>query len=500
MNTTTAAPPAAAARTVENCAAPGADLRDAAEALRHLSAAPRPPAPGDPAPAGRAPYGVTAPYARHLVALAHSFGSRPFTPLETVRRELGTGRDTFRSLLGHFHRIPELRTAVLGGPAGKYWANTVLPLESRGVIDAILRNIPAVPDIVALYPGPTCMFRCHFCVRVTGARYDGSILADGNARLAAVIDELPADNPHRMYISGGLEPLTNPGLGALVHRAAARGFRLTLYTNSFALTERTLTRQPGLWDLHAIRTSLYGLSDRDYQATTGKAGGFTRVRANLLRLQELRAAQDNPLRLGLSHIVLPGRAARLPELIDFIAELDAAAPGRPIDFLNLREDYSGRPDGRISPAERAELRDALAAFEERAAARTPALAIDYGYALQSLRTGTDAELIRILPADMRPTAHPQASVQIDLLGDVYAYREAGFPGLAGAPRYILGRVGPGNPLSRVVDRFVTGGTRITPADGDHFFLDGFDQVVTARLNQTEADLAAGWGPDRGFLR
>jgi dTDP-4-amino-4,6-dideoxy-D-glucose ammonia-lyase len=40
-----------------------------------------------------------------------------------------------------------------------------------------------------------------------------------------------------------------------------------------------------------------------------------------------------------------------------------------------------------------------------------------------------------------------------------------------------------------------------PAEaGDELYLDGFDHVVTARLRQLEADLAAGWGAARGLLR
>ncbi|MEU8775802.1 dTDP-4-amino-4,6-dideoxy-D-glucose ammonia-lyase [Streptomyces sp. NPDC048606] len=502
MNTTTArdaaplAAYAAAARTVARCAAPGADVRAAREAVGRLLSTPDPYT--DPTgPAGSPPHPDTP---RRLVELARLYGNHPFTPLETARRRLGVDREAFTALLAEFARVPALRSAVTDGPAGKYWSNTVLPLEAKGVFDAVLAGRPTVPDIVALYPGPTCMFRCHFCVRVTGARYEGDRIAAGNEMFASVIDEVPTDDPYRMYVSGGLEPLTNPGLGTLVARAAARGLRLTLYTNAFALTDRTWQRQPGLWDLHAIRTSLYGLDDEEYRATTGKSGAFSRVRANLARFQQLRAALDSPMRLGFSYIVLPGRAHRLLDLVDFIAELDAAAPGRPVDFLKLREDYSGRPDGKLTLAERTELQDALRAFEERVAARVPTLDVDYGYALHSLRAGADAELIRVMPEDMRPTLHPQASVQVDLLGDVYPYRESGFPGLAGAPRYVLGRVGPDTSLAQVVETFVNGGARVEPAPGDQYFLDGFDQVVTARLNQTEADLAAGWGEARGFLR
>ncbi|MFD9896477.1 dTDP-4-amino-4,6-dideoxy-D-glucose ammonia-lyase [Amycolatopsis sp. NPDC059027] len=435
-----------------------------------------------------------------LFALTRKYGTSPFTTLETARRELAVDRVVFERLLDTFDQVPELRAAVVNGPAGKYWSNTVLPLESKGVIENILERRTVYPHIVALYPGPTCMFRCHFCVRVTGARYENSTLDSGNAMLASVIDEIPPDNPYAMYISGGLEPLTNPGLGKLVARAARRGFKMVLYTNAFALTAQTLARQPGLWDLDAVRTSMYGLNDEEYEETTGKRKAFGRVKTNLLNFQKLRAQRERPVRLGLSYIILPGRSSRLTRLADFIAELSDAAPDQPVDFLNIREDYSGRPDGKLAPGERAELEDALNAFAERVAARVPALDVDYGYALHSIRAGTEAELIRIKPSTMRPGAHIQAGVQVDLLGDVYLYREAGFPGLAGAQRYIAGRLGPGTSLSDVVAKFVADDRRIEPRDGDEYFLDGFDQALTARLNQLETDIADGWRHTRGFLR
>jgi dTDP-4-amino-4,6-dideoxy-D-glucose ammonia-lyase len=101
---------------------------------------------------------------------------------------------------------------------------------------------------------------------------------------------------------------------------------------------------------------------------------------------------------------------------------------------------------------------------------------------------------------MRPTAHPQVAVQVDLLGDVYLYREAGFPDLDGAHRYIAGRVTSDHSLHDVLREFVESGREVEPAPGDEYFLDGFDQSVTARLNQLDQDVADGWGRFRGLVR
>lgn len=59
---------------------------------------------------------------------------------------------------------------------------------------------------------------------------------------------------------------------------------------------------------------------------------------------------------------------------------------------------------------------------------------------------------------------------------------------------------PDTSLTEVVRDFVERGGQVAPHDGDEYFMDGFDQVVTARLNQLERDTADGWEDVRGFLR
>lgn len=90
---------------------------------------------------------------------------------------------------------------------------------------------------------------------------------------------------------------------------------------------------------------------------------------------------------------------------------------------------------------------------------------------------------------------------MDLRGDVYLYREAAFPGLPGALRYVIGRVSPTLGLEEIVADFLADPARtVEPVEGDELFLDAFDQVVTARLRQLDADVDAGWASYRGLLR
>jgi dTDP-4-amino-4,6-dideoxy-D-glucose ammonia-lyase len=219
------------------------------------------------------------------------------------------------------------------------------------------------------------------------------------------------------------------------------------------------------------------------------------------RFLQMRRDRGSEVRVGTNYVVLPGRTDRLPRLIDHIATINEAAPDRPIDYLTLREDYSGRDSGRLPDDEREDILAALCALEERAAQLTPTLNIDYGYALQGIRHGGSATLPYSSPELVRGRGYPQASVVTDLRGDVYLYREAAFPGLPGALRYVIGRVAPGRGLEKIVAEFLGDPERrVEPVDGDEFFLDAFDQVVTARLRQLDADVEAGWSTYRGLLR
>lgn len=350
--------------------------------------------------------GVTA-LARELAVITTRMADTPFAPLEDLRARLGRDRESFASLIQVFGQVPDLSVPLLSGQSAKYWHNTLLPMESAGVFDAVLAGKPRHPYRVGLYPGPVCMFHCTFCARVEGERYDTAEIATGEELLGKVIDEAPADDPATFYISGGLEPLTNPSLGRLVERAAARGFAPVCYSNGFALTPQILTRQPGLWDLSAIRISLYGLDEQEYAATTRRTGAFSRVQGNVARFLRLREERGAPVRVGMNYVVLPGRVERLPRLIDHIAKINEAAPNRPIDYLTLREDYSGRDGGRLSESERVELLSALCALEDRAAELTPTLHVDYGYALQAVRRGGSATLPYSSPELMRGRGYPR---------------------------------------------------------------------------------------------
>jgi dTDP-4-amino-4,6-dideoxy-D-glucose ammonia-lyase len=178
------------------------------------------------------------------------------------------------------------------------------------------------------------------------------------------------------------------------------------------------------------------------------------------------------------------------EIAELIAGVNREAGGsRQVDFLTLREDYSVPADRGLSIDERARLVAAFEQLEERCRRDDlSGLQIDFGYALYPESQGVVGRPLEMVRhSNMRPRGFPQVSVVVDLLGDVYLYREAGFLDRPGARRYVIGRVSATRSLEDVVQDFIASGQGIEPVPGDTSYFDIFDHVVTMVLNQADDD-------------
>ena len=65
-----------------------------------------------------------------------------------------------------------------------------------------------------------------FCGRNYNAKYERSALDLGIEKYIKLIKEAPKDDKYRFYISGGLEPLTNPKLGEIILELKNNGFQV----------------------------------------------------------------------------------------------------------------------------------------------------------------------------------------------------------------------------------------------------------------------------------
>jgi dTDP-4-amino-4,6-dideoxy-D-glucose ammonia-lyase len=416
----------------------------------------------------------------------------PFLPHEALAAAEGLDAESFQRLCAAIRKVPEFQHAAFSSGAGaKYWSNLILPFARSGLLGDVIEKRARYPHRVGIYAGSSCSFECSFCGRVRGEEYRPPALDEGSERLQRLIDEAPNSDPARFYFSGGLEPLTNSRLGPLATRARGRGFRPNLYTNGFMLTPRHLEKHSGLWDFEAIRISLYGFDEASYAKTANRAGAFARVRQNVVDVLRIRAQQQRSTRLGANFVVQRGRIHEVTRVLDFL-EATFRESGASLDFLTLREDYSLAAGAGLSVAER----ESLARFFERAQERVESgalggLQLDLGFGLHALSQGIfDLPLCHVESHELRPHGHPQASVVVDLHGDVFLYREAGFLRRPGNERYVIGNLRDDAGLEQMVRQFLAG-PGVVPRAGDERFLDAFDHAFTRFCSKLEADLRFG---------
>jgi dTDP-4-amino-4,6-dideoxy-D-glucose ammonia-lyase len=387
------------------------------------------------------------------------------------------------------------------GHASKYWLNTVIPLVSTGLLEKVSSNEYCYPHRVGLFCGLSCMFACTFCGRekVFNSRYKHPDMVKGNAMYEQIISQAPKHDPYRFYISGGLEPLTNAGVGDLITFATQNGFRMTMYTNGFALRPSMLDRQPGILELDTIRVSIYGTNQESTYGVTQHKDAYRVVKKNLIDYLSAKEKYKSETKIGINFVVLPGHETDLLELLDLIIEVnDCSSAKCGIDFVTLREDFSYSAE---SILKNSRLPHVFAKFQEKLSHPSlENLHIDYGYGLHSFSKGQSwgPVLHRVTAGEMRGKGFTQLSVSVDLLGSVYLYREAAFLNRPGSDRYIIGKVSENESLEEIISKFLDSDEKIVPRKDDTKFFDAYDHVLTSLINSIHDDrefgVAFGKGP------
>ena len=79
------------------------------------------------------------------------------------------------------------------------------------------------------------------------------------------------------------------------------------------------------------------------------------------------------------------------------------------------------------------------------------------------------------------------SVAIDLYGDVFLFREAGFLNRSGNKKFIIGRITENISLEDIIKNFLASDQNIKFGYQDERFMDSFDHVLTSLVNQGELD-------------
>ena len=371
--------------------------------------------------------------------------------------------------------------------ANKYWNNTILPLLNNGSLAHAVNNTYKYPNRIGLYPGLNCQFFCTFCGRNYDAKYERSIADESLEVFKKIIDQDPKTDTNwqdRFRISGGLEPLTNPHIGEIIHYGNSQGFKMQLYTNGYALTEKFVDKQLGLLDLEAMRVSLYGYNDDSYYAVTKNNKSYKMVVNNLKNFCTRMSTSDKPLRLGVNWIILPGHSNDIKKVFRMVKEINSVSDFK-ISFITLREDFS-QSNNYISDVERSTLHNIFVDIEEDCANDDDMkdLHIDYGYALYPVRHGLIQGPLKMANYEqMDGYGFPQVATAIDSLGNQYVYHESGFLDRPGSDRYIIGNI-HNNTIEDIVKKHLKG-PGIKPKPFDVGFLDAFDHTITLLVDEAK---------------
>ena len=430
--------------------------------------------------------------------IIYLFANNPWLKQREIKSILDVDISTLKILNKIIRDSKNLQNLIIkSGTAKKYW-QSISPFCAQ--LESAIQNEFKYPMRIALYPGVSCMYYCGFCGRNQAEKYPSNSIENGNKIFKKVLSELDPEYS-AISISGGLEPLTNPGIGDIIEFASDHGLRVPLITNGHSLTENFLKKNPKIMKLDSLRVSLYGIDEESYEFITTVKKSYKMVKKNCINFLIKRNEENSKIKFGLNYILLKENYKNLPRLIDFIEEVNTEVKNGPgIDFLSLRDDFDTvtgisderdhnkkyHLDGLLTEQDRKELLSLFKDFENDN--RLKNLHIDYGYALHPIKLGVlGKKLTRVSDEKMRKYGHTQLSVCVDLYGDVFLYREAGFLNRNGNEKFIIGRVNDNISFKQVIENFLKNTSGINKEKNDIRFMDPFDHVMTSLINQAEDD-------------
>jgi len=426
--------------------------------------------------------------------IVRCYTADPFVTQQHIQEQLHVSHKRLIQLNQIIKNNEFLQTCILDDIRNQqYWKNTIVPLTQSGTIRKVLDNEYSYPHRIGLHIGQSCMFWCTFCGRNmdTNAAYKKTELKATTPDIINLIKTAPNDDPYRFYLSGGLETLTNPDLMKLIRAGYDRGFKFSLYTNGFLLTEKFVDANPDLFKLEVLRISLYGSNQQVYEQVTKHKQGFERVKQNAIDFLRYRKKHNKKIRFGFNYIILPGLEEDFYEVIDLIEEINRTA-GDQVDFITLRENFQ-KPNELDTFGDRTKIKQVFQKVEQRRhGEHLNRLHIDYGYALNALSKGIDAPTMHcITEKQMLPKGFPQVDLVVDAYGCVFLCREAGFLDRPGNDRYIIGKLSPTNTLESIIRNWIRNGKPVDIQPGDTEFMDSYEHIVSLMLNQSIADKQLG---------
>ncbi len=432
--------------------------------------------------------------------IIHNFSNNPWTSQKEVLINLNIPNQDL-SFLNLIIRNSKLFQEIIlkEGIGKKYW-NSIVPFAKS--TNLVLNKEVSLPKRIVIFPGVSCMFFCGFCGRNQSAKYPMSSVENGTNIFKRLFEE--TKNKTLYSIGGGLEPTTNPQLGQIVESAIENNIRLPLITNGYSLTENYIKKNPGILKLDSLRLSLYGVDDESYFFITRLKKSYSMVIKNAINFLKLRNEINPKLKYGLNFIVIPENIDQVIKILDIVREINKNVKnGRGVDFITLRDDFqaaTGHEEASIEERKkyklnstmneslRKKLSEILNKFEKIKDKEFPELHVDYGYSIFAVSRGVTTQGLKMIASENLPEyGYPQLSLAIDLYGDVFLYREAGFLERFGNKKFIIGRLNSENSLEDIIKNFLKNGNPIKYEKSDTKFMDSFDHVLGSIINQAKKD-------------
>ncbi len=433
-----------------------------------------------------------------LIKIIFLNANEPFIKQEEIANILKIDKKKLLNYNNIIKTLPKIQKILSGYGAGsKFFKNTIFPVIQSGSLNAYINKKKIFPFKVGLFPGLSCMFKCTFCGRNYDAVYDRKKLDLGMEMYKNLIKEAPKNDSHRFYIAGGLEPLTNPNIGKLINNLHSEGFKSSMYTNAYMFTEKYLNKNQELFDLDYLRISIYGTDANDYLNTTKHPRGFKQVFDNIPKYIKLKILKNSKTKLGINYIILKKYTEKVEALINNIIKINKEVGQKKnnFNFLTLREDFSIHQD-RYDEDDKKRLSQVFKKINKEIVSNVylKDLYIDYGFALEGINKGYLKKSLAnsfVTKDEFKNLGVPHSSVVVDLYGDVYMFREAGFLDRPGAKRYIIGNLIDDGSMENVINKFNKEKFKVEIKDGDLDYLDAWDHVVVKMVNQYKSDLKFG---------
>ena len=256
--------------------------------------------------------------------------------------------------------------------------------------------------------------------------------------------------------------------------------------------------------LHCISNYPLNLQNSKLGFITRLKKSYSMVIKNSINFLKQRNEINPKLKFGLNFIVIPENIDQVLKILNLVGEINNnVTNGRGVDFITLRDDFQSATGHEENAEEekkkyklhskmddrlREKLFNVLNEFKKIREKNFPDLHIDYGYSIFAVSRGVVSQGLNMIESERLPDyGYPQLSLAIDLYGDVFLYREAGFLERFGNKKFIIGRLNEKNNLEEIIENFLNNSSPIQYEKSDTKFMDSFDHVLGSIINQAKED-------------